>query len=69
MCLFVTFSELPPSVGLALRTLQYFVIPVMSLAILVMGGLYLGQCPSHPMLPLWHLVAGKAKGIVSLTKA
>jgi len=38
------------------------VIPLLSLAILAVGIIHLGECSSQPYLPLWHIVAG-ASGI------
>ena len=64
MCIFQSGKDIPPLVRLSLRTLQYLVIPLLSLAILVVGALHLGQCDAQPLLPVWHMVAG-ASGILT----
>ena len=64
MCIFQSGKDIPPLVRLSLRTLQYLVIPLLSLAILVVGSLHLGQCEAQPLLPAWHVVAG-ASGLVT----
>ncbi len=43
MCIFQSGSDIPPLVRLSLRTLQYLVIPLLSLAILCIGVLHLGK--------------------------
>ena len=58
MCVFQSGKDIPPLVRLALRTLQYFVIPLLSLAILFVGAFHYGQCAAQPNLPLWHVIAG-----------
>ena len=64
MCIFQSGQDIPPLVRLSLRTLQYLVIPLLSLAILVVGSLHLGQCDAQPLLPAWHIVAG-ASGLLT----
>ena len=64
MCIFQSGKDIPTVVRISLRTLQYLVIPLMSMSILVVGSMYLGQCESQPLLPVWHLVAG-ASGILT----
>ena len=34
------------------------VIPLLSLAIVIVGALHLGDCQVQPLLPIWHIVAG-----------
>jgi len=58
MCLFQSGKDIPPFVRLSLRTLQYLVIPLLSLAIVIVGALHLGDCQVQPLLPIWHIVAG-----------
>lgn len=58
MCVFTNDKDIPPSVRLSTRTLQYLVIPIFSAAILIVGILHLHDCPSEPLLPVWHVVAG-----------
>jgi len=58
MCLFQSGKDIPPFVRLSLRTLQYLVIPLLSLSIAIVGGLHLGECEIQPLLPIWHIVAG-----------
>ncbi len=36
------------------------VIPLLSLAILIVGALHLGDCQAQPLLPIWHIVAGSS---------
>ena len=64
MCIFQSGKDIPTGVRISLRTLQYLVIPLMSMSILVVGSMYLGECESQPLLPVWHLVAG-ASGILT----
>lgn len=58
MCIFQSGKDIPTVVRISLRTLQYLVIPLMSLAILVVGSMYTDKCESQPLLPVWHIVAG-----------
>lgn len=60
MCLFQSGKDIPPFVRLALRTLQYLVIPLLSLSIMIVGVLHLGDCQIQPLLPIWHIVAGSS---------
>ena len=64
MCLFQSGEDIPAFVRLSLRTLQYLVIPLLSVAILAVGALHLGECPAQPYLPIWHIVAGSSGLIV-----
>ena len=34
------------------------VIPLLSLAIVIVGALHLDDCQVQPLLPIWHIVAG-----------
>ncbi len=43
MCIFQSGSDIPPLVRLSLRTLQYLVVPLLSLSILCIGALHLGE--------------------------
>jgi hypothetical protein len=63
MCLFQSGHDIPPLVRLSLRTLQYLVIPLLSLSILTVGFIHLDACPAQPLLPVWHSVAG-ASGLI-----
>ncbi len=45
------------------RTLQYLVIPLLSLGIFAVGIIHLGNCTSQPYLPIWQIVAGTS-GVV-----
>lgn len=58
MCIFQSGKDIPPLVRISLRTLQYLVAPLLSLAILVVGALHIGRCQGQPLLPVWHVVAG-----------
>ena len=58
MCLFTSGKDIPPIVRISLRTLQYLVIPLFSIALLLVGTLHLGRCQAQPYLPIWHIVAG-----------
>ncbi len=64
MCIFQSGHDIPPLVRLALRTLQYLVIPLLSTAIICVGVLHLGECAPQPLLPVWHIVAG-ASGLAT----
>ena len=64
MCIFQSGKDIPTAVRISLRTLQYLVIPLMSLSILVVGSMYTDECDSQPLLPVWHIVAG-ASGILT----
>ena len=64
MCIFQSGKDIPTVVRISLRTLQYLVIPLMSLSILVVGSMYTDKCESTPLLPVWHIVAG-ASGILT----
>ena len=63
MCIFQSGKDIPTGVRISLRTLQYLVIPLMSMSILVVGSMYTDKCESTPLLPVWHIVAG-ASGIL-----
>ena len=60
MCIFQSGQDIPPLVRISLRTLQYLVIPLLSLAILVVGAIHLGKCSQQPLLPVWHIIAGSS---------
>lgn len=64
MCIFQSGKDIPPLVRLSLRTLQYLVIPLLSISILAVGSHKLGTCPAQPNLPVWHIVAG-ASGLLA----
>lgn len=64
MCIFQSGKDIPTVVRISLRTLQYLVIPLMSMSILVVGSMYTDKCGSTPLLPVWHIVAG-ASGILT----
>ena len=64
MCIFQSGKDIPPLVRLSLRTLQYLVIPLLSISILAVGSHKLGQCQAQPNLPVWHIVAG-ASGLLA----
>ena len=64
MCIFQSGKDIPTGVRISLRTLQYLVIPLMSMSILVVGSMYTDKCDSTPLLPVWHIVAG-ASGILT----
>ena len=64
MCIFQSGKDIPTGVRISLRTLQYLVIPLMSMSILVVGSMYTDKCESTPLLPVWHIVAG-ASGILA----
>ena len=40
--------------------LLFQVIPLLSLSIMIVGVLHLGDCPIQPLLPIWHIVAGSS---------
>jgi len=63
MCIFANDTDIPKHVRLSTRTLQYLIIPLLSIALLVVGVLHLDDCDSLPLLPKWHIVAG-ASGLV-----
>jgi len=58
MCLFQHKADLPPTIRVALIILQYMVIPLLSLAIVIVGALHINDCQVQPLLPIWHIVAG-----------
>lgn len=60
MCLFQSGKDIPPFVRLSLRTLQYLVIPLLSLSIVIVGALHIDDCKIQPLLPIWHIVAGSS---------
>ena len=64
MCIFQSGKDIPTLVRISLRTLQYLIIPLMSMAILVVGSMHLGKCAAQPLLPIWHVVAG-ASGLLT----
>ena len=64
MCIFQSGKDIPTGVRISLRTLQYLVIPLMSMSILVVGSMYTDKCESTPLLPVWHIVAG-ASGLLT----
>ena len=35
-------------------------IPLLSLSIMIVGVLHLGDCQIQPLLPIWHIVAGSS---------
>ena len=37
---------------------SFQVIPLLSLAIVIVGALHLDDCQVQPLLPIWHIVAG-----------
>ena len=43
-----------------LKLMSFQVIPLLSLAIAIVGGLHLGDCKVQPLLPIWHIVAGSS---------
>lgn len=63
MCLFQSSEDIPPLVRLSLRTLQYLVIPLLSISLIAIGSIHIDQCPAQPLLPVWHVVAG-ASGLL-----
>lgn len=58
MCIFTNDKDIPSYVRLSTRTLQYLVIPLLSIAIISVGSHHLDDCPAEPHLPIWHIVAG-----------
>lgn len=58
MCLFQSSEDIPALVRLSLRTLQYLVIPLLSISLITIGSIHIDQCPAQPLLPVWHVVAG-----------
>ncbi|XP_071742768.1 uncharacterized protein [Lepeophtheirus salmonis] len=68
MCIFQSGKDIPPVVRLSLRTLQYLVIPLLSLAILVIGALHSSgdYCGAQPYLPLWHIIAGSSGLVIPI---
>jgi len=58
MCIFTNDKDIPSYVRLSTRTLQYLVIPLLSIAIISVGSHHLEDCPAEPNLPIWHIVAG-----------
>ena len=63
MCLFQSSEDIPPLVRLSLRTLQYLVIPLLSISLIAIGSIHFEDCPAQPLLPVWHIVAG-ASGLL-----
>ena len=63
MCVFQSGQDIPPLVRLSLRTLQYLVIPLLSLSMVCVGSLHLDDCPAQKLLPVWHVIAG-ASGLI-----
>jgi len=66
MCIFTSDKDIPGHVRLSTRTLQYLVIPLLSLALLIVGVLNLSSCSGEPLLPVWHVVAGSTGLLVPL---
>jgi len=58
MCIFTNDKDIPSYVRLATRSLQYLVVPLLSIAILIVGSRHLDDCPAQPYIPIWHIVAG-----------
>ncbi|XP_023337827.1 uncharacterized protein LOC111708624 [Eurytemora carolleeae] len=58
MCIFTNDKDIPTYVRLSTRALQYLIIPLLSIAIISVGGHHLEDCPAQPNLPIWHIVAG-----------
>eukprot|EP00088_Acartia_fossae_P028680 TRINITY_DN29494_c0_g1_i4.p1 TRINITY_DN29494_c0_g1~~TRINITY_DN29494_c0_g1_i4.p1 ORF type:complete len:363 (+),score=5.24 TRINITY_DN29494_c0_g1_i4:68-1156(+) len=63
MCIFTNDKDIPPYVRISTRTLQYFVIPILSIALITVGSKHLSDCPGQTNLPIWHIVAG-ASGLL-----
>ena len=66
MCIFQSGKDIPTVVRISLRTIQYLVIPLMSIAILVVGSMHLGKCDAQHLLPVWHIVAGTSGMLVPI---
>jgi len=67
MCIFTNDKDIPGHVRLSTRTLQYLIIPLLSLALLIVGVLHLeDSCPSQPLLSVWHIVAGSTGLVVPI---
>ena len=66
MGIFQSGRDMPTLVRISLRTLQYLVIPLLSIAVLVFGSTHLGQCKAQPLLPVWHIVAGVSGMLASM---
>lgn len=66
MCIFTSDKDIPGHVRLTTRTLQYFIIPLLSAALLIIGILHVHDCASQPLLPVWHIVAGSTGLVVPL---
>lgn len=58
MCIFTNDKDIPPYVRISTRTLQYFVIPILSIALITVGCQHISDCPDQNYLPIWHIVAG-----------
>jgi len=60
MCIFTNDKDIPQYVRISTRTLQYFVIPILSIALIAVGSQHLSDCPGQSNLPVWHIVAGSS---------
>lgn len=58
MCMFTSDKDIPPYVRISTRTLQYFLIPLLSIAIIAVGSQHLEDCAEQKNLAVWHIVAG-----------
>lgn len=66
MCIFTSDKDIPSHVRLTTRTIQYLIIPLLSLSLLTVGLLHIDDCTAQPLLPVWHVVAGSTGLVVPL---
>jgi len=66
MCIFTSDKDIPGHVKLTTKTLQYLIIPLLSLSLLIVGILHIEDCPGQRLLPIWHIVAGSTGLLVPI---